>query len=298
MKTSTKIVLCIAAVCVIAGAAMGFAALRMTGGDMQGFAATDYKQETYYPKEPFAALSIEGGSSDVTVERAADGVCRAVCNVCEGMHYNVQVREDALHVVFEDERTAIQKIGFQNDEQKVKLYLPSALLDAVSVRTSSGEIALTGINVQNAMTLRTSSGDVLLSESSAKPLSVRTSSGEVCLTRVNASAAEFQSSSGDVLLSESGAETLSVKTSSGEVGLSAVTAKTKMQMQTSSGDVSLLGCDAPSISIETSSGDVAGRLSTPKIYDVQTSSGNVATPPSAGDETCAVRTSSGDVKFS
>ncbi|MBZ5587722.1 MAG: DUF4097 domain-containing protein [Acidobacteriia bacterium] len=181
----------------------------------------------------------------------------------------------ALEIRQPSRRTGIVIFGYLNAKARVKLVMPPEC--RLEVRTSSGDVSVSGDSVvAGPVRVRTSSGDVTVT-GGLRELIVKTSSGDVRVRHQALTALEADTTSGDVTL-ESGCQRAIVGTSSGDVRLEQL--QGGLSADTSSGEVAASWATlAPgaNVRVRTTSGDV--RLRVPETAQlrgrISTSSGSI-----------------------
>ena len=132
---------------------------------------------------------------------------------------------------------------------------PDLELVTLSVNSSSGDVACSGLTVER-MSVETSSGDILLSDMDAGTgLDAHSSGGDIVLSNVTGTNMSISATSGCVTGTGSGADWC-VTTSSGDISLFP-TRSDSLNLSSTGGQIHLEpGQDASVISIDTTSGDV------------------------------------------
>jgi len=172
-------------------------------------------------------------------------------------------------------RAGVVIFGYLNAKARVKLVLPPEC--RLEIRTSSGDITISGdASVTGPVRVNSSSGDVTVT-GGLKELIVKTSSGDVVIRHQALTAIEADTSSGDVTL-ESGSERAIVDTSSGDVRLEQLAGG--LSVDTSSGEVAASWArlvPGAKLRVRTSSGDVRLRLpeAAPLRGQISTRSGSI-----------------------
>ena len=294
-----------AALLIVAGLGLILGTLRMQGD-------TDVKEYSFATPD-FGDIMIDGGSAEVQLLPAGDGVCRVQCSEARGRQTVVGVTEGLLH---------IQRIGKRSlfpislGEDFIRVYLPARSYASLWIKTSSGGVSVpadfrfeTAIvsassggvafasEVTEEMNVQTSSGGVALANAAPDTCFVSASSGGVTVLGMSPGEATFRVSSGSLRLDGVRCGELSAESSSGSIRLSDVIAEGAITLECTSGSIRLDGCDAAEMHIECTSGSVTGHLLTPKTWDVRAASGSVRVPESSGGGLCKVRTTSGSIRF-
>lgn len=175
---------------------------------------------------------------------------------------------------------------------KLIVYLPESYKNQLSIKTSSGDVTVSGERNFSSLQIVTSSGDVKKLAGSFDDFHFRSSSGDLAVSKLVVNKATFQTSSGDLLLKDFQGE-LEGSTSSGDARIEYAHANDDVRWNSSSGDL-LLQIPEPSYTMElsTSSGDLVienqyeSLSHTKKHYKATVGEGN---------KQIIVKTSSGDV---
>ncbi len=168
----------------------------------------------------------------------------------------------------------------------------------ISLEGSSGDIRAR--DIKGSWTSDFSSGDCEITGFEGDALSLHTTSGDLALRSVHARRAEFQTTSGDVRLSNADLEELSVDATSGDVAFESSGKRLRdVRIRTSSGDVALrLPADAAfDVDADQSSGDMEVD-GFPDGTSVRHRDSIVGYRHGSGGAHIRVRTSSGDLTLS
>lgn len=302
MKTTRKVLIIVAAVCIAVGviiSAGAFAASGFRSGGIWG--KNDYEVKTHYVSEKFEKVEINSVDADISIiPYDSSDEAKVECLSSERVTYDVAVEGDTLTITRKDDTRWWEHIGFFINVPSftVKVYLPVKCYEALSVTSVSGEISMDSGLIFIDAYLKTVSGDIECNATVTETFKAYTTSGELDATAINGADVLFQTTSGDASFSKITASNIELSSVSGEMCFSSVFATESVKLRTTSGDIELNGFDADGISIKTVSGDVDGRLYTDKNFDINTTSGDVRVPQSVGSAPlCEVNTTSGDVRF-
>lgn len=315
MKTRTVVLLIVAALLILGGATTVICAWMAVGCDFSALNTQDFRHTTHTVEQAFDDLHITVSATDVQlVPTTADHTVIA-CRESDKLTYTATVREGTLFIREEDARRWYDHIGVFFTEQELIVQLPQDAYRSLYLRAASGDITLPDSLSFDDMTLETASGDIETA-AAAKTVSLKavsgdidvrgddvdslkviTTSGEIAIAVDCANNLQIESTSGDIDLSHIAATSLTVAVTSGDIDMEEVTAEQDITLKSVSGDMELDRCDAAVLTLKTTSGDVEGSLLTPKQFVTDTVSGAVAVPPSIGDDTCAVKTVSGNIRF-
>lgn len=163
-------------------------------------------------------------------------------------------------------------IGINRDEELKLIVEVPKQMDAVTVKTMSGNLQLQGVAAKEAK-LETMSGDVKLQEATAEKLTVKTASGDITLRNVSGKEMVIQSTSGEVEWRGAGSEHAQITTTSGDIDLKEIDAP-QAKLKTISGEVEIRTSQFDHLNINSTSGDVEGSFFAQNSY-VQTVSGDI-----------------------
>lgn len=183
---------------------------------------------------------------------------------------------DTLHVYTRNNNQVIS-IGFNISNLKLDIYLPADYSKEIKIRTSSGEIKIGKLNVENFI-YDASSGNLTGEDFASKNSRIETSSGEVRLTGFGGNL-ELKTSSGDASIEYALESTnANITTSSGEIKLLNFTGD--LDSIAHSGDIKVdYTVFNNKVSMKSSSGEVELTLPIDAQFDIKanTSSGGIKT---------------------
>ncbi len=298
-------------ICMAVGALIAAGAGAMKGFDFKAVAENSAEEQTFEIADAFDEIEIENASGTIRVEKAQDGVCRAVCTQTDSYRYEVGVKEGALKI--RGVRSGVFGIiGFGSGDAGVCLYLPEKTYAEIEIETASGDVTIyEGLTFRDVdmdaasgnlnfravctgiLEVDTSSGDVKIG-GTANGVKIETASGSVALT-ADAQNVSVETTSGDVKIESKKIETARISTTSGDVTFDGAQFGS-LRVGSTSGSIEFIDSDAQKIEARTVSGDVSGNLLTDKIFNIHTTSGDVEAPRSVGSGgECDIKTTSGDV---
>lgn len=205
-------------------------------------------------------------------------------------------------------------IGFNISNLKLNIYIPSDYSKELKIKTSSGEVELGKLNVEN-FTYDASSGDLRGEDFASKRSKIETSSGVVRLKGFGGDL-ELKTSSGDAVIEYAKESTNTIiTTSSGEIKLRNFTGdlnsraqsgdievdyaifRNKVEMRSSSGQVELILPEDSQfgIKVNTSSGDIRTDFSVAQSGKIDED--NLEGTVGNGSNQIEINTSSGDVRI-
>ncbi|MCA1011533.1 DUF4097 family beta strand repeat-containing protein [Halobacillus halophilus] len=175
--------------------------------------------------------------------------------------YQVEEMDGELRVKLEKNKGLGLSFGFiRGDDLKLIVEVPRKKLEFVKINTSSSEVSLHELQV-NHLIASSSSGDIEVSNlQMEEKLNIHSSSGDVMLKNVNGSDAEveLETSSGDIEGNGLLVHEMKAESSSGKVDVSHKRLAGNLTANTSSGDVTFSFEEEPTsfmLSYRSSSGD-------------------------------------------
>ena len=140
-----------------------------------------------------------------------------------------------------------------------------------NIELSTGNISYKA-DVTNKAYFKASTGDVKISDMHAKEIEVKTSTGNIYLDKVNVDESiDINCSTGHVETNAVRGKNLNVKTSTGWMKLSDTILEEKITLKASTGDIKFDKSDAETLDVETGTGDIRGTILTNKIIFAETS---------------------------
>ncbi len=278
MRKKTLLWLSAGALLVLLGGAIFFGALVAANFDFLKFTTSKYEDRTYEITEEFASISIVASTADVLIVPSDGTVARVECRELKNVTHTVAVKDGVLTVEEKDARAWYEHIGITFGSQRVTVYLPEGLWQALTVRASTGDVRVSGLTF-GAIDVALSTGDVEIRNA--------TCTGAVTLV----------ASTGDVELENFTCAALLTKADTGDLAMERVRVTGELAVERDTGDVELEACDAATIRIKTSTGDVEGTLLTDKTFVVETGTGRKRVPQGTSGGLCEITTSTGDIEI-
>ena len=316
MKKSTLISLIVAAALIVFGAGLYCGAMSAVGWDFTALSTDEYVTNTTEITKPFVGIEIESDTADIRFSVSEDGSKYVECGDIEGIEHRVEVDNGILKIQAVDTRAWYEYISIGiHPSSFVTVYLPAGEYGSLSIKESTGDVAIpedftffemdialsTGdvhvsSDVRNAAKITTDTGDITLQNASVGPLELQVSTGEVAVSDVVcAGDACVAVDSGKTFLTNLTCRNLTTTGDTGDVLLQRVIASDSFDIQRDTGDVSFEGCDAASIKVVTDTGDVTGTLLSDKVFVYRTSTGDVDLPKTTTGGTCDITTDTGDI---
>lgn len=277
MRKKTLLWLSAGALLVLLGGAIFFGALVAAKFDFLKFSTSIYEDKIYEITEDFASISVLATTADIAVV-PTDGTARVECHELKNVTHTVAVKDGVLTVEEKDTRAWYEHIGIAFGSQRVTVYLPEGLWQALTVRASTSDVRVSGLTF-GAIDVALSTGDVEIRNA--------TCTGAVTL----------EADTGDVELENVTCAALLTKADTGDLAMERVIVSGELTVERDTGDVELEACDAATIRIKTSTGDVEGTFLTDKTFVVQTSTGQKRVPQGTSGGLCEITTSTGDIEI-
>lgn len=337
MSKTAKIWLFIALSLTLVGAIVFTVTMCAINWNFSALSTVEYVTSTYEITEKFTGITIKCSTADVCVLASPDDTYKVECVEQKNVSYTVEVKERALTITENDTRALHEHISIGSGERsKITVYLPGGVAGNVEITTSTGDITIQGVH-SNHLTLRVTTGDIALSDYVCRgDVCLRGSTGDVTLRNVSCKSITSTAGTGDIALDNvtatekfditrttgtvsldnSAAPEIRAETSSGEVKMSNVlcnsvtstantggiilknvVAEEKIEITRSTGDVRFIRSDAAEISVRTDTGDVTGSLLSGKDFEVDTDTGDIRVPQSTSGGKCTIKTSTGDVNI-
>lgn len=326
MKKSTKVLLAVALVLVIAGgllAVIGMGGMGFRFDKPFGFIVSrgntperaDVAEKTYTVSETFRSIDVKSQDGELRLYPAEDGVCRVVCMEHQYRTHTVEVVNGELRIERHNQPGFFSMMDFGKDE--IALFLPEQVYESLTVSAASGDATIPesfsfdlaslsaasgdihfSAAVTGTLTLSAASGDISVDGAEPDLLSVSTGSGDISLSALRVGGKLYaESTSGTIRVKDLRCGEAEVNSTSGDQLLTGLVAEGRLKLHAVSGEIELSGCDGGDVYIDATSGDVTGFLLTEKTFVTHTSSGTVRVPEGRG-ATCEVHTTSGDIRIS
>jgi DUF4097 and DUF4098 domain-containing protein YvlB len=316
--SQTKKWLICATALVILGALVFALAMTLSGWDFTRLDTVKYEPAVYEPEEAFHSVTVTSNTADVTFLLSEEGKCRVEADESENLTYTVKVENGILNVELNDSRKWYEYIGITAFSPKLKIYLPKAELDMLTVRTSTGDISVTEGLSPDKTDIRSSTADISFRAKSSGAVKIEATTGDISIDGIEAAEITLSVSSGDITVSNTvttgdvctavstgsvrlinvKCHCVSSKGGTGDVYLSDVIGEVSIYIKRSTGDAVLKSVDAEDINIETSTGDIVGSVLTPKDFEADAGTGDVSVPESRGGGSFKAKTGTGDIRIS
>ncbi len=253
-------------------------------------------------------IEVDTSSCDVTVCPSPDGKFRVVYETPEYIHVTANIDGNRLIVNALDtsarqpwyKHIRLQTRPYKGVTVYIPLYNLNRSYEAMSVRTTSGDILLFGGIIADTASIKTTSGDVDVRIDTNNTLDITTVSGDVDLALFTAKDVAVKTTSGDITLAHLSVQgSIALQTTSGEVEASSTQAA-YFTAQTTSGDIELTQSGAEvAMLLRTVSGEVDVLANRQYLLYTETVSGEVHVKRHAqvrqNAANCKVFTTSGDI---
>jgi len=287
MKTSKKILLIFAVICVIGGAVITLAAINREGFNFSEFGNEgDYTEKIYnYENSEINQIIIEDLNRDVVLVPSNDDKVNITTMENEDEYYEISMTDDGnLNIKFKEDHKWFEIFDFVfNFQDKIlKVEVPSQIYGNVNVKSTSGDIKISDLKILGELKLKIVSGDIKANNLTVGDnVLMETVSGEI--------------NSFGVIVSGN----MEVYTTSGDLDINDVISLKDITLKTVSGEIDFSGIQGLEITLKTVSGDISGTLiGDPDTYTIEakTTSGDINVPKSKeGNYEINAKTTSGDI---
>ena len=296
MKTAQKVWITIAIFLIVAGTAIGFAAIKNLNYDFSKFATEQFVSEEHLINEEFKDIKVDVNTSDIEFVRSSDTNCMVVCIDSQKVKHNVFVENDTLFISIEDNRKWYDYIGISFGNMSITVHLPKERYDALNIKSDTSDIIVpSNIGFKNAA-IETDTGNIEFLASLYEALNISTDTGDIEIKDIKPKSLKLETSTGKIAIDKIVSEKVDVESNTGDIKI-LNTIVDDFIVKSDTGDVWFKDCDAAQIFIKTSTGDVEGLLLSEKIFITKTSTGNISVPKTTSGGKCEVVTDTGDIKF-
>lgn len=246
--------------------------------------------------EPFANVLIDVNAENVSILPTTDEHGYVRYEKTDKITYSIQIRNGALHIAVQDNRSWFDYIGIYATPQKIELYLPQIAYESLSVTTLSGNIVCEeGLSFATAK-LHSTSGKIDFRSTTSNNLTANSTSGSITIANFDNAQVKAESTSGRIICENGRAEFVTIHSTSGHVSLSNVLAEKSIQIETTSGGILLDRCDGESLILKSTSGAIRGTLLSEKNFQAKSNSGSIHVPASnTSAGMCKISTTSGSI---
>ena len=318
MSVFCKVLLIIAVIAIVLGAALFVVALAVSGWNLGNISSKNNVTNTYELNEKLESISIKGSSDSVVIAPSMDGSCRVVCNENERKLHSVTVEDGVLKIAENDNLSWLERMIFSWNKTSVTVYIPKGAYEKLTVDITTGDVSVSGGFTFADVDISLTTGDVSVFDITASGVSLSLTTGDVSVSSVRASTFNLKTTTSDIeiaTLACSGQVNVELTTgdlcatgvscksfsamsgSTGDVSLSGVIAEESISVKRTTGDITLDGVDAKDIYVKTTTGDVKGSLLSGKSFDASATTGKVRVPEDSNGGKCEIKTTTGDVEI-
>lgn len=317
MSKRTKIWLITGISLVIIGLITFSAVMTSYRWDFTKLSTVKYISNTYQVTEAFESISIDTDTADIVFSDSDNSTCKVICYEQENVKHTVTVQDGTLTVSEVDKRKWYEHIGIAIESPKITVYLPSNEYNALSIKSSTGDIELPENFSFTSIDILTSTGDVKDYASASGSIKIKTDTGDISADNISANALEFSVATGKIVantvtcagdfkikVSTGGTQLTDIKCNSlissgstGNISLKNVIANERFDIERSTGNVRFDSCDAAEIFVNTDTGNVTGNLLSEKVFIAESDTGNINVPKTSTGGRCEITTDTGDIRI-
>lgn len=278
MKKSIKIWLIAATSLLLIGCIIFVGVMINLNWDFTKLSTVKYETNNYEFNDEFKNIIIAIDTADIVFVPTDNTVTKIVCFEESNSTHSVKIQNGSLVIEQTDTRKWYEHIGINFSSPQITVYLPKREYENISIKTSTGDIKLSGISA-DSIELGVSTGDISLTDSNvSNDLKVKVTTGNAKISNV---ACKNIFSDGDT----------------GDITLNWVIATDKFSVTRDTGDINLDSCDSAEMYLETDTGNIKGSLLSEKIFITKTNTGKINVPKSTSGGICKITTHTGDIKI-
>lgn len=246
--------------------------------------------------EPFTNIFLDVNEESVSILPTTSETGYVTYEKTDKITYSVQIKNGALHIAVQDERSWFDYVGIHFGTRKVELRLPQTAYESLSVTTSSGDITCDeGLAFANVK-LCSTSGKIDFRSTASDKVTANSMSGSITIANFQNAQIKAESTSGKIVCKNGNAEFVTLHSTSGSVVLENVLASESIHVETKSGSISLDRCDGESLILKSTSGSIRGTLLSEKNFQATSNSGSIRIPtPNVSAGICKISTTSGSI---
>ncbi len=317
MSKKTKMWLVIATFLVFIGVTILFGVMSMLKWDFSKLSTVKHETNNHDIHEEYENIIINTHTADIELILSEDAKTSVLCYEQENIKHSVAVKENNLIVDVVDTRKWYDYIGINLGTPRITLFLPKNEYGNLSVKSSTGDIAIPNNFIFKNIDISESTGDVANYASVSESLKIKTSTGNIHTENISANTVFLSASTGRITASNLKCEgDISIKVSTGKITVNNVECKNllstgstgtiflenviaseKFSIKRSTGDVSFEDCDADEIFVETDTGNVKGNFLSDKVFITETDTGKIDVPKTTSGGKCEIKTDTGNIKF-
>ena len=317
MNNKTKIWFIIISFIIVIGCITFIVVMNKLNWDFTKLSNYDYVTNVYEINDEYKNISIVTDTADIVFLPSENDKNLVVCYELENVKHSVMVRDNTLVIEVNDTRKWYEYIGIGFNTPKITMYIPEGEHDALSIKSSTGDVKIPSDFKFKSIDILESTGDITNYASASEEIKINTSTGDIRVENISVGMLELSVSTGkinvndvvcdnDVKITVSTGNTNITNTnckniissgSTGDIFLKNVIAAGKLSIERSTGDVKFDRSDAPDIYVRTDTGDVTGSLLTDKVFITQSDTGSINVPKTITGGKCEIITDTGDIKI-
>ena len=275
----TAIAILIAVLVVAIGAGLVFAGLSAVKFKFRDLDTTEYVTNTHEIGKSFARVEMDLDTAEVTVQPAADGKCRVVCEEQAKYPHTVTVENGALIVRAPKDQKWSARIGLLVKSPSVTVYLPAADYESLQVAADTGAVKL-------------------VAGLSFETVDVDAATGAVTVDGVDVKKLKISADTGRIVIANMTPETVELNACTGSVKVTDVVCSGDMRIQEDTGSIRLEDADAANLYLESDTGSISGTIRTEKTFVAKSDTGSVKVPEGTSGGRCEARTDTGSIRLS
>ncbi|MBR6742706.1 MAG: DUF4097 family beta strand repeat protein [Clostridia bacterium] len=305
--------LLLAATVIFLGAIIFVGAMTALDWDLGELSSSKYETNAHEISLDFENMYINTDTARIVFELSEKDERKVVCYEAKNEKHEVSVSDGTLNISLNSTKKWYEHIGFNFSTPKITVYIPAGEYGALTVRSSTGDVALKGLsfdiidmvlstgdvncsaNATKDIRIKTSTGDISLENASARDVELSVSTGRVDVANVKCSELSVRVSTGKTHLASVECDNFTTSGSTGDINLSGVIVNGKIDVKRSTGDIKLTKCDAAELAITTDTGDVRGSLLTDKVFIARSDTGKIDVPKSTSGGICEITTDTGNI---
>lgn len=278
MSRAAKIWLIAASILVLIGCIIFGGIMTMLKWDFTKLSTVKYETNNYEIAGGFKNISIKANTADILFVASESQDCTIICYEQEKVRHTVAVEDNTLAIEAKDSRRWYEYIGINFDTPQITVYIPQGEYDALSVKSSTGDIRVENMAIET-LKLSVTTGSITVSDITCQEdINISVSTGKAKLSDVVCKNVVSSGNTGDIFLQN-------------------VIASEKISIKRSTGNVRLEHADAAEIFVKTDTGNVTGTLLSDKVFITKTDTGRINVPKTTSGGRCEINTDTGDIKI-
>ena len=228
------------ALLIVLGLAVFASVMTAYGWDIVKLSTVEYETNTFEFGGEITGLSLDADVADVSILPASDGVCRVECYEERKMKHSVALEDGTLVIRAADQREWYDRIGIFTGVPKITVWLPEgACVEQVELKVTTGRVELTDIACEN-LTVKGSTGDVALDGVIADgEMNISRTTGDVRFDGCDAPKITVRATTGRVTGTLLTGKAFTAKATTGSVQVPADAPGGRCEVTTTTGDIKL-----------------------------------------------------------